>query len=89
MAPHRADSQLAVIQLYGWQVRQRGEGWGKRKACKRRLEWHELKTGVFYLKELNDARIVSRSYLLRINLPRLKEAGKACLNCEQTCPDMG
>jgi len=48
---HRAASELAVIQLDGWQVRQRGAGWGKKKTQKPRVEWHELKTGVFYLQE--------------------------------------
>jgi hypothetical protein len=35
----------------GWQVRQRGPGWGRKKAKQARVEWHELKTGVFYLHE--------------------------------------
>jgi len=48
---HRAASPLAVIQLDGWQVRQRGAGWGRKKTRKPRVEWHELKTGVFYLQE--------------------------------------
>jgi hypothetical protein len=49
--PNRAASELAVIQLDGWQVRQRGAGWGKKRTKKPRVEWHELKTGVFYLQE--------------------------------------
>ena len=32
-------------------VRQRGPGWGKKKTQQPRVEWHELKTGVFYLQE--------------------------------------
>ena len=51
LPPNRAVSELAVIELDGWQVRERGAGWGKKKAQKPRVEWHELKTGVFYLQE--------------------------------------
>ena len=49
--PQRAGSQLAVLMLDGWQVRQRGKGWAKKKTAQPRVEWHELKTGVFYLQE--------------------------------------
>lgn len=49
--PQRAASPLAVLLVDGWQVRQRGEGWGKKKTVKPRVEWHELKTGVFYRHE--------------------------------------
>jgi hypothetical protein len=49
--PQRADSKLAVLMLDGWQVRERGPGWGKAKTQEKRVEWHDLKTGVFYLQE--------------------------------------
>lgn len=49
--PERAASELAVFMLDGWQVRHRGPGWAKKKTKKNRVEWHELKTGVFYLGE--------------------------------------
>lgn len=49
--PQGADSKLAVLMLDGWQVRQRGGGWGKKKTTQPRVEWHELKTGVFYQQE--------------------------------------
>ena len=49
--PQRADSQLAVFMLDGYLVRYRGAGWGKKKTKKKRVEWHEIKTGVFYLQE--------------------------------------
>lgn len=49
--PQRASSALAVLMLDGWQVRQRGGGWAKKKTKQPRVEWHELKTGVFYLQE--------------------------------------
>jgi hypothetical protein len=37
--------------LDGWQVRQRGPGWGKKKTQQNRVEWHEWKTGVYYRHE--------------------------------------
>jgi hypothetical protein len=49
--PQRADSALAVLMIDGWQVRHRGEGWGRKQTLKPRVEWHEMKTGVFYLQE--------------------------------------
>jgi hypothetical protein len=49
--PTRAASVVGVLMLDGWQVRQRGLGWGKEKTQESRVEWHELKTGVFYLQE--------------------------------------
>jgi hypothetical protein len=50
-APQRQASELAVLLVGGWLVRQRGPGWGKRKTQQNRVEWHELKTGVFYQQE--------------------------------------
>jgi hypothetical protein len=47
----RAPSALAVLMVDGWQVRHRGAGWGRKKTPKPRVEWHEMKTGVFYLQE--------------------------------------
>jgi len=44
----RASAQLAIFMLDGWQARYRGPGWGKKKTKKKRVEWHEFKTGVFY-----------------------------------------
>jgi len=49
--PQRAASEVGVLMLDGWMVRQRGPGWGKKKTAKPRVEWHELKTGVFYTQE--------------------------------------
>jgi hypothetical protein len=49
--PGRAASALAVLMLDGFQVRFRGPGWGKRKTAQPRVEWHELKLGVFYRHE--------------------------------------
>jgi len=49
--PQRAPTKLAVLMLDGWQVRQRGPGWGKRKTQENRVEWHEWKTGVYYRQE--------------------------------------
>jgi hypothetical protein len=60
--PQRADSHLAVLMLDGWQVRQRGAGWARKKTAQPRVEWHELKTGVFYLQE-HSARKKGRGML--------------------------
>jgi hypothetical protein len=49
--PQRAAAKLAVLMLDGWQVRQRGPGWGKKKTKENRVEWHEWKTGVYYRQE--------------------------------------
>lgn len=49
--PKRAPTKLAVVMVDGWQVRQRGPGWGKQKTQESRVEWHEWKTGVFYRNE--------------------------------------
>jgi hypothetical protein len=49
--PQRASSDLVVLMLDGWQVRQRGPGWGKKRTVQPRVAWHELKTGVFYRQE--------------------------------------
>ncbi len=49
--PQRAPTKLAVLMLDGWQVRQRGPGWGRRKTQEPRVEWHEWKTGVSYRHE--------------------------------------
>src|SRR5262245_13984452 len=49
--PQRAASEVAVFRLDGWQARYRGPGFGKKKTKKKRVEWHEVKMGVFYLQE--------------------------------------
>lgn len=47
----RTATELAVLMLDGFQVRQRGPGWGKKKTTQPRVEWHEMKLGVFYRQE--------------------------------------
>jgi hypothetical protein len=42
---------LAVLLLDGWQVRQRGPGWGAPETEENRVAWHEWKTGVYYRQE--------------------------------------
>jgi hypothetical protein len=49
--PQRQASALAVLMVDGWLARFRGEGWGKKKTKETRVDWHEMKTGVFYLHE--------------------------------------
>ena len=49
--PQRAGSNLVVLMLDGWLVRQRGPGWGRRRTSQPRVEWREWKTGVYYRHE--------------------------------------
>lgn len=49
--PEQASSALGVALVDGCQVRERGPGWGKKRTQKNRVEWHELKLGVFYRHE--------------------------------------
>ena len=49
--PARAPTELAVLLMDGWQVRQRGPGWGRKRTRQTRVEWHEWKTGVYYRHE--------------------------------------
>jgi len=51
--PKQPASPLAVIMIDGYQVRHRGPDWGKKKAQKPRVEWHEQKVGVFYHQDQN------------------------------------
>jgi hypothetical protein len=49
--PQRRPSELALLMVDGWFARLRGPGWGKQRTQKERVEWHEIKNGVFYLHE--------------------------------------
>lgn len=49
--PQRADACLAVLMSDGWMARFRGPGFGCKKTKQDRVEWHEIKTGVFYRHE--------------------------------------
>ncbi len=49
--PERGAASVAVLMLDGWQVRQRGPGWGKERTDQPRVAWHEWKTGVYYREE--------------------------------------
>lgn len=51
LTPQRAGGELAVFMLDGWQARYRGPGFGKKRTKQKRVEWHEVKLGVFYLQE--------------------------------------
>jgi hypothetical protein len=61
--PQRAATAVGVLMLDGWQVRQRGEGWGKRTTRKPRVEWHEWKTGVYYRQEQSGRTAADRGML--------------------------
>lgn len=49
--PQRAAAELAVIMVDGWQARFRGPGWGRRPTRQERVQWHEIKMGVFYRQD--------------------------------------
>src|SRR4029079_5417525 len=49
--PLRAAALLAVLMMDGWMARFRGPGWGCKKTKQERVQWHEIKTGVFFLQE--------------------------------------
>lgn len=49
--PQRAAAELAILMADGWMARFRGPGWGRKKTKKDRVEWHEIKTGVFFCQE--------------------------------------
>jgi hypothetical protein len=49
--PQRKPSELGVLLSDGWQVRHRGPGWGAKKTRQNRVEWHEMKMGVYYQLE--------------------------------------
>jgi hypothetical protein len=51
IAPQRAPSALAVAMVDGFLARFRGRGWGQEHTQEPHVEWHEIKTGVFYLSE--------------------------------------
>ena len=49
--PQRQFSELGLLMVDGWYARFRGPGWGKKRTNQERVEWHEIKTGLFYLHE--------------------------------------
>jgi hypothetical protein len=49
--PQRGRTNLGVLLADGVLVRYRGVGWGKKKTPQERVQWHELKLGVFYRQE--------------------------------------
>jgi hypothetical protein len=49
--PQRVAASVGVLMLDGWQVRQRGPGWGKKRTDQPRVEWHEWKTGIYYQQD--------------------------------------
>ena len=61
--PQREPSRLGVLMVDGCQMRYRGAGWGKKKTQKDRVEWHELKLGVFYRHEQAAQRPSGRGVL--------------------------
>lgn len=62
--PQRGPSELGVLMVDGCQLRYRGPGWGKKKTKKDRVEWHELKLGVFYRQEASAHTETGRGWLI-------------------------
>lgn len=48
IAPSRPPSALDVVMLDGFLVRFRGPDWGRENAPQAAVEWHEMKTGIYY-----------------------------------------
>jgi hypothetical protein len=68
--PQRAASELGVLMLDGWLARFRGEGWGEEETEKKRVEWHEIKNGLFYRLEqagrtAGERGVISEKVLVR------------------------
>ena len=61
--PAAAASELGVLMLDGWLVRQRGPGWGRQKTTEKRVEWHEWKTGVYHRHEQAGVSAAGRGLL--------------------------
>ena len=62
--PQRGPSELGVLLVDGCQLRYRGPGWGKKKTKQDRVEWHELKLGVFYRHEASAHPQKGRGWLI-------------------------
>ena len=62
--PQRGSSELGVLMVDGCQLRYRGPGWGIKKTPKDRVEWHELKLGVFYRHEASAHTETGRGLLI-------------------------
>jgi hypothetical protein len=60
----RGPSELGVLMVDGCQLRYRGPGWGKKKTEQERVEWHELKLGVFYRHEASAQTQTGRGLLI-------------------------
>lgn len=75
--PQRAAAELGVVMMDGWLARFRGEGWGEEKTQQKRVEWHELKNGIFYRLEqagrtAGDRGVISEKVLVRWQGPPLE-----------------
>jgi hypothetical protein len=77
--PQRAASPLGVLMVDGCQVRYRGAGWGKKKTDKDRVEWHELKLGVFYRHEASAQTEAGRGLL----------TDKIVVSCQDQAMELG
>jgi hypothetical protein len=62
--PKRAPSALVNLMIDGCQIRFRGPGWGRRRTREKRVEWHELKLGVYFAEEQRAAGDKGRGLLV-------------------------
>jgi hypothetical protein len=70
--PLRAASPLGVLLLDGFQVRQRGPGWGRKKTLQNRVEWHEQKIGVYYRHEQSAPGVLAEKVVVSGQGPPLE-----------------
>ena len=77
--PQRSSSELGVLMVDGCQVRYRGEGWGQQETEKERVEWHELKVGVFYRHEQSAHTQGGRGLLM----------DKVVVSCQEQAMELG
>jgi len=61
--PQRGPSPLGVLMVDGCQLRYRGPGWGRPRTRQDRVEWHELKLGVYYRHEAAAQTPAGRGWL--------------------------
>lgn len=61
--PQLAPAELGNLMIDGWMARFRGAGWGRKKTKKERVEWHEIKTGVFFRQDQRAATATGRGVI--------------------------
>jgi hypothetical protein len=77
--PARAPAALAVVMIDGFLARFRGPGWGQENTSEPHVEWHEMKTGVFYRQEQASVSAGGRGVL----------AEKVVVSWQGAAPELG